>query len=231
MTAMLRLRRNCAAMKMRPSSPGIANVATAASPAFFICRWRTRACGGLSPRRTAGGAVTFRTPITYKSLRTSFARAPLWLRSSGKERRFVMENRTTVLYVDDNPKSSRLLTSVLEECGFRVITKNDPVEALALCKRTYFDLALLDYEMPLMSGSQLAREIKFLVPDVPVVLISGRAALPATELTFVDAHFGFGSALDDLLWTMRILVRPKVAVADHHHHADPREVTQWADST
>ena len=117
-----------------------------------------------------------------------------------------MENRTTVLYVDDNPKSSRLLTSVLEECGFRVITKNDPVEALALCKRTYFDLALLDYEMPLMSGSQLAREIKFLVPDVPVVLISGRAALPATELTFVDAHFGFGTALDDLLWTMRILV-------------------------
>ena len=150
-----------------------------------------------------------------------------------------MENRTTVLYVDDNPKSSRLLTSVLEECGFRVITKNDPVEALALCKRTYFDLALLDYEMPLMSGSQLAREIKFLVPDVPVVLISGRAALPATELTFVDAHFGFGTALDDLLWTMRILVRPKVALADHHadhhhtgrHHADQREMAQWADST
>jgi len=150
-----------------------------------------------------------------------------------------MENRTTVFYVDDNPKSSRLLTSVLEQSGFRVITKNDPIEALALCKRTYFDLALIDYEMPLMSGSQLAREIKFLVPDVPVVLISGRAALPAAELTFVDAHFGFGTALDDLLWTMRILVRPKVAIAEHHakhHHADrhpgdPREMTQWADST
>ena len=83
-----------------------------------------------------------------------------------------MENRTTVFYVDDNPKSSRLLSSVLEECGFRVITKNDPIEALALCKRTYFDVALLDYEMPQMSGSKLAQEIKYLVPDVPVVLIS-----------------------------------------------------------
>ena len=111
---------------------------------------------------------------------------------------------------------------------------------LCFCKRTYFDLALIDYEMPLMSGSQLAREIKFLVPDVPVVLISGRAALPATELTFVDAHFGFGTALDDLLWTMRILVRPKLAIADHlhanlhradRHRADQREMTQWADST
>jgi len=43
-----------------------------------------------------------------------------------------MENRTTVFYVDDNPKSSRLLTSVLEHSGFKVISKNDPIEALAL---------------------------------------------------------------------------------------------------
>jgi CheY-like chemotaxis protein len=147
-----------------------------------------------------------------------------------------MEKRTTVLYVDDNPKSSRLLTSVLEECGFRVITKNDPVEALALCKRTYFDLALLDYEMPLMSGSQLAHEIKYLVPDVPVVLISGRTALPSAELAFVDAHFGFGTSLDDLLWTMRILAQPKL-VTMHEHLAGQRaglvqrEMTRWADST
>jgi len=140
-----------------------------------------------------------------------------------------MENRTTVFYVDDNPKSSQLLTSVLEECGFRVIARNDPLEALALCQRTNFDLALLDYEMPLMSGSQLAQEIKFLAPDVPVVLLSGRTALPAADLAFVDAHFGFGTALDDLLWTMRILVQPKLMVADHR--PDQRAITQWADST
>ena len=137
-----------------------------------------------------------------------------------------MESRTTVFYVDDNPKSSRLLTSVLEECGFGVIAKNDPLEALALCKRTYFDLALLDYEMPSMSGSRLAQEIKFLVPDVPVVLISGRTELPSTELAFVDAHFGFGTSLDDLLWTMRILAPPKLMRVP-----DPRAMTQWADST
>ena len=141
-----------------------------------------------------------------------------------------MENRTTVFYVDDNPKSSRLLASVLEECGFRVIAKNDPIEALALCQRTHFDLALLDYEMPLMSGSRLAREIKFLVPDVPVVLISGRSSLPSAELAFVDAHFGFGTVLDDLLWTMRILVEPKLARMPDQR-AVQRAMMQWADST
>jgi hypothetical protein len=46
----------------------------------------------------------------------------------------------------------------------------------------------------------------------------------------VDAHFGFGTALDDLLWTMRILVRPQV-VRRLDPRAQPREMTQWADST
>lgn len=160
-----------------------------------------------------------------------------------------MDTRTTLLYVDDNPKSSRLLSSVLEECGFRVISKTDPTEALALCRRASFDLALLDYEMPAMSGARLAREIKYLMPEVPVVLISGRTAIPEPELEFVDAHFGFGTSLDDLLWTMRILVPPRVVVSPHgsnseralqgrhkghaHQNQDGGGVTamRWADST
>jgi CheY-like chemotaxis protein len=153
-----------------------------------------------------------------------------------------MDERTTVLYVDDNPKSSRLLAGVLEECGFRIISKNDPAEALALCRRTSFDLALLDYEMPAMSGTQLAREIKHLMPDIPIVLISGRTSIPTLELEFVDAHFGFGTALDDLLWSMRILVPPRVVPRGIEEPAPPPVIahqpvygrepeSRWADST
>jgi len=123
---------------------------------------------------------------------------------------------TTVLYVDDNPKSSRLLASVLEGCEFRVITAQDPAEALELCKRTPLDLALVDYDMPQMTGSQLAREIKFMKPDIPVVMISGCADLPSTELAFVDAHFGLGTCLDDLIWSMRVLAAPSPLVVRHH---------------
>jgi len=150
-----------------------------------------------------------------------------------------MQNRTTVFYVDDNPKSSRLLASVLEQCGFRVIANNDPFDALALCQRTNFDLALLDYEMPQMSGAKLAQEIKYLVPDAPVVLISARTSLPPADMAFVDAHFGFGTSLDDLLWTLRILTHPRVFAKENHVYSrlgqdlrqDQRETTRWADST
>ena len=144
-----------------------------------------------------------------------------------------MDTRTTVLYVDDNPRSSRLLAGVLDQCGFRVTAKTDPAEALALCRRATFELALLDYEMPKMSGARLAREIKYLMPDLPVVLISGRTQLPAAELEFVDAHFGFGTSLDDLLWTMRILVAPKVVLPEHRHLPETAAQLQahWSDST
>jgi hypothetical protein len=81
-----------------------------------------------------------------------------------------------------------------------------------------------------MPGSQLARHIKFLMPHVPVVLISSRADLPSAELAFVDAHFGFGTSLDDPLGTMRILVRPKLMrLVDRR--AGERGMTQWTDST
>lgn len=154
-----------------------------------------------------------------------------------------MDERTTVLYVDDNPRSSRLLASVLEECGFRIIAKTDPLEALALCRRISFDLALLDYEMPVMTGAQLAREIKQLTPDVPVVLISGRSSISPEEQEFVDAHFGFGTVLDDLLWTMRILSPPRVVAQGnesprrkalhvlHHSSYEDMAESRWADST
>jgi len=113
----------------------------------------------------------------------------------------------TVFYVDDDPKARRISGDVLTASGFRVITASDSLEARASWKRLRFDLALLDYRMPFLSGSQLAKKIKSSAPNIPIVLISGCTALAASELLFVDAHFGRHTVLDDLLGTMWSLVR------------------------
>jgi len=132
----------------------------------------------------------------------------------------------TVFYVDDNAKAQRLLGSLMTACGFRVITASNPLEALARCTGLRFDLALLDYRMPFLSGSQLAKEIKSLAPHIPIVLISGYSALAASELLFVDAHFGRDTVLDDLLETMRSLVRSNRMSA-----RDRQEARLWSNST
>ena len=132
---------------------------------------------------------------------------------------------TTVFYVDDNARARRMLGSVLAGCGFEMITAGDPIEALCRCTKICFDLALLDYQMPSLTGSQLALEIKLLMPDVPTVLLSGYAVLPPTELVFVDAHFGHGTHLDDLVDTMRRLTNAKPP------RVSRTSETSWSDST
>ena len=95
-----------------------------------------------------------------------------------------MINHGKIFYVDDNPKSRRLLTSVMKSCGFEVISAGDPIEALSRIRKGRFDLFLLDYQMPHFTGSQLAQKLKRTKPDVPVVLISGLAASPAFRIDF-----------------------------------------------
>ena len=123
-----------------------------------------------------------------------------------------MINHGRIFYVDDNPKSRRLLTSVIKSCGFEVISAGDPMEALSRIRKCSFDLALLDYQMPYLTGSQLAQRIKDAKPDIPVVLISGFSALPPFELIFVDAHVRRGATLDELLDTMRGLIDSRCAI-------------------
>jgi CheY-like chemotaxis protein len=107
-----------------------------------------------------------------------------------------------------------------------VITADNAIEALGLCKNIFFDVALVDYQMPLMSGGELAEEIKCLMPDVPVVLLSGRIRIPSAVLVFVDAHFGFGSTLDELIEKLKMLAKVKL-----HIPSIQRLQMPWSEST
>jgi CheY-like chemotaxis protein len=115
-------------------------------------------------------------------------------------------NPRTVFYVDDNPKALRVLTSVLEGCGYKVVTACNSGEALERMERNAFDLVLLTYRLPRMIGFKLAREIKRFRPGTPIVLLSGYTLFAPEELTYVDAYVGTGATLDTLLRTIRLLI-------------------------
>jgi CheY-like chemotaxis protein len=115
------------------------------------------------------------------------------------------KKQQTIFYVDDNPRALRLLTSVLQGCGYRVIAAGTTTEALASMEHYSFDLALLAYRLPRTIGFRLAHDIKQRVPCTPVILISGYTLWNPEELSNVDAYVGKGSTFDSLLTNIRVL--------------------------
>jgi CheY-like chemotaxis protein len=145
-----------------------------------------------------------------------------------------MKQKRTIFYVDDNPKSRRLLAAILEDFGFAVIAASGPLEAVEIARNISFDLALLDYQMPLMSGAQLAEAIKNIVPGAPVVMISGFAAVSTEELDHVDAYHGKGTTLQELLGTIQRLLAANAVTGGQvgqHDIDETRKGQLWSIST
>ena len=149
------------------------------------------------------------------------------IRASEQERRLhnMIANKTAVLYVDDNPKSRRLLATVFRIRGCQVVTAADRVETLRHSRRLCFDLVLLDYHLLALSGSEVAQKIKSMHSVIPIVTISSWAVLRDIDLLFVDAHFGSDSSLDDLLAAVRTLTSSRAV------ERNKAIVGDWSDST
>jgi CheY-like chemotaxis protein len=98
------------------------------------------------------------------------------------------------------------LTALLEYRGFRVRTAGCALDALEIIATERFDVVIIDYDLPEMTGAQLAQEIRAFEPSARVMLFSGRAHLPAGELTYVDVHITKGSLLDNIIETIRGLL-------------------------
>jgi FixJ family two-component response regulator len=87
------------------------------------------------------------------------------------------------MIVDDEKPLVGLAEEILAELGYEPIGFSSSTEALAAFRAApqRFDIVLTDEKMPEMIGTDLAREITLLRPDMPVVLMSGYggAHLPA----------------------------------------------------
>ncbi len=79
----------------------------------------------------------------------------------------------TVLVVDDDPDILSIISFVLEEEGYRVVTAGDGREGLEAAEREMPDLILLDMKMPIMNGWEFAREFHARYDSkVPLVVLT-----------------------------------------------------------
>jgi CheY-like chemotaxis protein len=69
--------------------------------------------------------------------------------------------KAQVLVVDDDTCVRLMMTTVLEDAGYGVLSAQDGVEALAILRTSVHPLVvLLDWMMPQMSGEELLQTVK-----------------------------------------------------------------------
>ncbi len=79
-----------------------------------------------------------------------------------------------VLVADDDGLVRKLLSNLFkDEAGYELCAaaKNGE-EAIALAKLHQPDLIILDFSMPVMNGVEAARELKKIMPNVPIILFT-----------------------------------------------------------
>jgi PAS domain S-box-containing protein len=86
----------------------------------------------------------------------------------------------TVMIVDDEPALVALAEEMLAGLGYEPVGFESSSVALQVfrAKSERFDLVLTDEAMPDLVGTELAREIRLLRPDVPIILMSGHGGAP-----------------------------------------------------
>jgi CheY-like chemotaxis protein len=104
-----------------------------------------------------------------------------------------------VLCVDDNEFGLFVNAVILRTEGYDVLACSDAVQAAAIANSEELDLAILDYEMPLMNGAELAAVCKAANPDIKVILYSGSVAMPSWELALADLFVSKSDGVQALL--------------------------------
>jgi CheY-like chemotaxis protein len=96
-----------------------------------------------------------------------------------------------VLLVEDDAPVRAAIVRMLREAGYTVAEASNGVEALAIGKEAFsrFSLLITDLMMPKMGGIELSAAVRQLVPDLPVLYISGYSE----ELVAVRENIGANS--------------------------------------
>jgi len=88
---------------------------------------------------------------------------------------FIHGSGETILVVDDNEVVRCITAETLEEHGYHIYQACDGIDTLKLFEAHFneIDLVILDIVMPGMNGGEVAKRIRLLRPDMPILFMTG----------------------------------------------------------
>jgi two-component system OmpR family response regulator len=104
----------------------------------------------------------------------------------------IMDKKNRILLVEDDPNFGSILKSYLELNDFDVLLKTDGKQGLSAFRSFPCDICILDVMMPEMDGFTLAREIRKLNSDIPLIFLTAKTLK-------ADVIEGFRTGADDYI--------------------------------
>ena len=88
-----------------------------------------------------------------------------------------MDEKESILIVDDDESTLRSLALIFDKKGYETETAVTGQEAIEKAREMLFNLAFLDIKLPDMEGVELLAPLKKMHPDMVVIIITGYASL------------------------------------------------------
>ena len=97
-----------------------------------------------------------------------------------------MPHPRLILCVDDETVGLQVRRLLLERAGYRVLTALDGPTGIEIFRREPVEAVVLDYSMPGMTGGEVARNLRQIKPNVPILMLSAYTSLPPEVDGLID---------------------------------------------
>jgi two-component system nitrogen regulation response regulator GlnG len=125
-------------------------------------------------------------------------------------------NVARVLIVDDDQELSAMLSALLQREGLISLVAPDGETALEMVPAARPDLLLVDVKMPGIDGMEVLKRVKEMEPQLPVVLITAYAEVPASVAAMRAGAFDYLAKPFYHAEVIRVL-RAALAEREHRH--------------
>lgn len=115
-----------------------------------------------------------------------------------------------ILVVEDDKDLNYLVTTYLKASDYEVYQASNGLDALNIFYENKIDLVLSDIMMPLCDGYELARNIREINLNVPIIFMSARDDKPSKQIGYkagIDDYITKPCDLDELVFKIKAIER------------------------
>ena len=123
-----------------------------------------------------------------------------------------------ILVVEDDKNLRKLMSAVLKQNGYDVLTGEDGVQALNMLDEHHVDLIISDIMMPYMDGYELANELRQANQNMPILMVTAKENIEDKKRGFfvgADDYMVKPIDMDEMLLRVSALLRRYNIVNEH----------------